>query len=54
MSDLAAAEERFAELKQHFGARVDLVHGQMKGADKDRAMARFAGRRDRGSWSPPR
>jgi ATP-dependent DNA helicase RecG len=41
-SDLAAAEERFADLKQHFGARVDLVHGQMKGADKDRAMARFA------------
>ena len=41
-SDLAAAEERFAELKQHFGERVDLVHGRMKGADKDRAMARFA------------
>ena len=28
--------------KQHFGAEVDLVHGQMKGADKDAAMARFA------------
>ena len=41
-SDLAAAEERFADLKQHFGAKVDIVHGQMKGADKDRAMARFA------------
>jgi ATP-dependent DNA helicase RecG len=41
-SDLAAAEERFADLKQHFGDRVDLVHGQMKGADKDRGMARFA------------
>jgi ATP-dependent DNA helicase RecG len=42
MSDLAAAEDRFADLKKHFGARVDIVHGQMKGADKDRAMARFA------------
>ncbi len=41
-SDLAAAEQRFAELKQQFGERVDLVHGRMKGADKDRAMDRFA------------
>ena len=28
-------------LRQRFGATVDLVHGQMKGADKDAAMARF-------------
>jgi ATP-dependent DNA helicase RecG len=41
-TDLAAAEERFAALKQHFGGAVDLVHGRMKGADKDRAMERFA------------
>ena len=41
-SDLAAAEARFADLKQYFGAKADIVHGQMKGADKDRAMARFA------------
>jgi ATP-dependent DNA helicase RecG len=41
-TDLAAAEERFATLKEHFGAMVDLVHGRMKGADKDRAMERFA------------
>jgi ATP-dependent DNA helicase RecG len=41
-SDLADTEQRYAELKQHFGAAVDLVHGQMKGADKDAAMARFA------------
>jgi ATP-dependent DNA helicase RecG len=41
-SDLAAAEERFATLKDTFGEVVDLVHGRMKGADKDRAMARFA------------
>jgi ATP-dependent DNA helicase RecG len=40
-SDLAAAEARFADLKQHFGDLVDLVHGRMKGGDKDRAMARF-------------
>jgi ATP-dependent DNA helicase RecG len=42
-TDLAAAEERFAELKQRFGEKADIVHGRMKGADKDRAMERFAG-----------
>lgn len=41
-SDLAAAEDRYAQLKQYFGDRVDLVHGRMKGGDKDRAMERFA------------
>jgi ATP-dependent DNA helicase RecG len=41
-SDLAAAEDRFRELKARFGAAVDLVHGRMRGAEKDRAMARFA------------
>lgn len=41
-SDLAAAEERFETLTQIFGPRVGLVHGQMKGADKDEAMRRFA------------
>ena len=40
--DLAATEERHAELKRRFGAKVDLVHGRMRGPDKDRAMARFA------------
>jgi ATP-dependent DNA helicase RecG len=40
--DLAAAEDRFAMLKARFGNTVDLVHGRMKGAEKDRAMARFA------------
>jgi ATP-dependent DNA helicase RecG len=40
-TDLAAAEQRFTDLRQHFGAAVDLVHGRMKGADKDRAMERF-------------
>jgi ATP-dependent DNA helicase RecG len=40
--DLAAAEERFAALQKHFGERVDLVHGRMRGSEKDRAMERFA------------
>ncbi|MBZ0140324.1 MAG: ATP-dependent DNA helicase RecG, partial [Pseudorhodoplanes sp.] len=41
-TDMAAAEARFAELKERFGARVGLVHGRMRGADKDAAMASFA------------
>ena len=40
--DLAAAEARFEDLRKKFGKRVDLVHGRMKGVDKDAAMARFA------------
>ena len=42
ISDLAAAEQRQAHLSQHFGQRVALVHGRMKGSLKDDAMARFA------------
>ncbi len=41
--DVSAAEDRFASLKERFGARVDMVHGQMAGPDKDAAIARFAG-----------
>ena len=42
-SDAAAAEERAAVLRQRFGAdRVGLVHGRMKGPDKDAVMASFA------------
>jgi ATP-dependent DNA helicase RecG len=41
-TDLAAAEERFAQLKKQFGDRAALVHGRMKGAEKDRVMERFA------------
>jgi ATP-dependent DNA helicase RecG len=41
--DLAAAEERYRHLRRRFGEVVELVHGQMRAADKDRAMARFAG-----------
>jgi len=40
--DLAAAQARFEELRRKFGDTVDLVHGRMKGSDKDEAMARFA------------
>ncbi|MCW5693163.1 MAG: ATP-dependent DNA helicase RecG [Pseudolabrys sp.] len=40
--DLAAAEARYEDLRQRFGVKVDLVHGKMKAADKDAAMARFA------------
>jgi ATP-dependent DNA helicase RecG len=39
---LTNATERFENLRQRFGDRVGLVHGQMKGAEKDRVMAQFA------------
>jgi ATP-dependent DNA helicase RecG len=40
--DIAAAEERFAELKLHFGGKVGLIHGKLPGKEKDRVMASFA------------
>lgn len=40
--DLAAAEERAAALTARFGDHVGLVHGRMKGPEKDAVMARFA------------
>jgi ATP-dependent DNA helicase RecG len=40
--DLAAAVDRHTQLKELFGARVGLVHGRMKGPDKDRMMEGFA------------
>ncbi len=39
--DIAAAEDRFASLKGMFGPRVGLVHGKMKGPEKDAVMAQF-------------
>jgi ATP-dependent DNA helicase RecG len=44
-TDLAAAEERHKMLAALpvFAGRIGLVHGRMKSADKDRAMAEFAG-----------
>ncbi|MFB9979567.1 ATP-dependent DNA helicase RecG [Mesorhizobium kowhaii] len=38
---LMSAEDRFASLKPLFGDRIGLVHGRMKGADKDQAMRAF-------------
>jgi len=40
--DLAAVDERQAYLKERFGNRVGLVHGRMKGPQKDAAMEAFA------------
>ena len=39
---LTNATKRFEILQKRFGDRVGLVHGQMKGAEKDRVMAQFA------------
>ncbi|HYA74449.1 MAG TPA: ATP-dependent DNA helicase RecG, partial [Roseiarcus sp.] len=39
--DVAAAEERAAALRHFFGDAVGLVHGRMKGPEKDAAMERF-------------
>jgi len=41
VADLAAAESRYASLKDRFGDQVVLVHGQMKPEEKDAAMERF-------------
>ncbi len=41
-ADLAAAEARAADLSRHFPGRVALLHGKMKGPEKDAAMAAFA------------
>ncbi|MCR9256037.1 MAG: ATP-dependent DNA helicase RecG [Alphaproteobacteria bacterium] len=41
--DVTAAEERHRALAQRFGAdRVGLVHGKLKGPEKDKVMAAFA------------
>ena len=39
--DLAAAEARYEDLRRVFGDAVGLVHGRMKGPEKDAAMERF-------------
>ena len=41
-SELAAAEQRAAMLRQRFGDVVALVHGRMKGPEKDAVMEAFA------------
>jgi ATP-dependent DNA helicase RecG len=40
--DLAAATERHAALATRFAGRAGLLHGRMKGAEKDATMAKFA------------
>jgi ATP-dependent DNA helicase RecG len=42
VADIAAAEARFAQLQERFGADAVLVHGQLKPEIKDAAMERFA------------
>ncbi|MFB0611599.1 ATP-dependent DNA helicase RecG [Aurantiacibacter poecillastricola] len=41
-NDIAAAEARYAGLRERFGEDVVLVHGQLAPEEKDAAMARFA------------
>ncbi|MGF7147532.1 ATP-dependent DNA helicase RecG [Sphingomonas zeicaulis] len=40
-SDMAAAEDRAATLRARFGDRIGLVHGRMKGPEKDKVMDAF-------------
>ncbi len=42
LSELAAAEERHAHLRQIFGDTVGLLHGALPSAEKDATMAAFA------------
>jgi ATP-dependent DNA helicase RecG len=42
--NLTDAEARFESLKARFGDKVSLVHGKMRGTEKDRVMAQFAAR----------
>jgi ATP-dependent DNA helicase RecG len=42
LADIAAAEARYAALKERFGEAVVLVHGQLRPEIKDAAMERFA------------
>jgi ATP-dependent DNA helicase RecG len=42
VTDLAAAEDRFAGMKARFGDVVALVHGRMKPAERDAVMESFA------------
>ncbi|WP_296717038.1 ATP-dependent DNA helicase RecG [Erythrobacter sp.] len=42
VADIAAAEMRYAALKERFGEDVVLVHGQLRSEIKDAAMERFA------------
>ncbi|MBC8037878.1 MAG: ATP-dependent DNA helicase RecG [Rhizobiales bacterium] len=39
--DLAAAEDRFAALSKRFPGQVGLIHGRLRGPEKDKAMSAF-------------
>ncbi len=41
-ADIAAAEARLTMLSSHFSAKVGLVHGRMKVAERERVMREFA------------
>jgi ATP-dependent DNA helicase RecG len=41
LSDLAAVEDRYEDLRAHFGDAVEIVHGKMSATDRDKAMDRF-------------
>jgi ATP-dependent DNA helicase RecG len=43
--NLTDAEQRFESLKARFGDKVGLVHGKMRGPEKDQVMAQFAARK---------
>ena len=45
--DLAAAEARYADLKQHFADRVGLAHGRQDSSVREAALADFAAGRTR-------
>ncbi len=40
-ADLLSAEALFEALKEQYGDAADMIHGKMKGAKKDAAMAKF-------------
>lgn len=42
VSDLAAAEERFAHLRARFPGKVGLVHGRLSSGEKEKTMQAFA------------
>ncbi|MGN6309267.1 MAG: ATP-dependent DNA helicase RecG [Xanthobacteraceae bacterium] len=42
VENLTDATTRFESLQKRFGDQIGLVHGQMKGAEKDRVMGQFA------------
>lgn len=46
-SDLAAVEQRAADLRAHFGDQVAVIHGRMKGPEKDAVMEGFLSGRTR-------